>query len=242
MPNLDAHYRALPELSPYADNKRYELFKEDHKFFIKKIKERTSTNSSMSLHDAGCGNGELLYQIKKQFPNWKLSGSDFTPKFIETAKKFEGLKNVEFETRDLMDLKGQYDIVICTSVIQIFPDIEPPLKRLLSICKKDGFLFVDGLFNRFDVEVRLQYCDNSNPQAQGKWRVDWNQHSQASITRLIGKSVKSLEFVEVENNLDLPINPQMPINRFSFKDAKGRNLQTNATNLLLNKTLMIIQK
>jgi len=127
-------------------------------------------------------------------------------------------------------------------MLQIFPDIERPLRKILDICEKDGFIFATGLFNKHDIEVRLQYCDNTQEITKGLWRIDWNQHSQASISRLIGDSVKSMEFEEMIMDLDLPLRPDQPIRHFTFRDSMGRNIITNGLKLILNRTLMTINK
>ena len=43
-------------------------------------------------------------------------------------------------------------------------------------------------------------------------------------------------------NKDLSYQPNMPINQWTFRDSEGKNIITNGTNLILNKTLLTIQK
>jgi ubiquinone/menaquinone biosynthesis C-methylase UbiE len=238
----DAHYRPLPKLSPYTKGDRYSLLKEDHKYYIQQLQAKFDNQNSLSLMDVGCGNGEMINQFKLAFPTWDYSGTDFCPEFIEAAKNYTGLKGVDLKCCDFLETEGLYDIVFCSSVIQIFTDIQPYLQKLLSLCKPGGVVFVDGLFNKFDIDVRLQYCDSSNPEAAGKWRVDWNQHSQKSIERLFASQVKSLEFIDVPMDLDMPLNENMPINRYTFRDNDGKNRITNGTNVLLNRSLLIAKK
>ncbi len=238
----NAEYHPLPSLSPYVRQDRYSTPKEDHKYFARMLREKIDVKSPVSVIDVGCGNGELLYLLKQEFPHWKLTGYDFTPDFIETGKNFPGLSGVELIVADMFDIDRTFDIVLCDSVVQIFPEIQKPLEKLLSICNDGGHIFVTGRFNKFDIEVRLQYCDNTNEVSKGIWRTDWNQHSRQSIIRLFGSRVQSIEFHDIIMDKDLPLNPDMPINSFTFRDANGKNIITNGLNMILNKTMLIIKK
>jgi len=239
---LNAEYKALPSLSPYIKSSRYTTPKEDHKFFGQKLKEKVDPAQTLSVVDVGCGNGELLYYLKNQFPHWLLTGYDFTQEFIETGNKFEGLSGVKLIHMDMFDIVEKYDIVLCDGVIQIFSDIHKPLEKIISICKKDGYALITGLFNKFDIEVRLQFCDNSNPASKNIWRADFNQHSQQSIRRLIQKKVSSIEFESVVMDKDLPLNADMPLWNYTFRDANNKNIITNGLNIIANKTMLIINK
>ena len=119
---MKAKYRTIPELSPYINHKSYLTFKENHKFFIKELKKRIKKKDSLKLIDIGCGNGQLLYQINKKFPYINCTGTDKEVQFINSAKKFVGLRNVNFMTKDFFKNRGTYDFVFCTSVFQIFQD------------------------------------------------------------------------------------------------------------------------
>ena len=239
---IKARYSPLPHLSPYISGNRYHLLKEDHKYYIRKLQSLVDTKQRFRVADVGCGNEEMIYALKRAFPQWDFTGYDKTREFIETAKAFEGLKGVRMIQSDLFDIEETFQIVLCSSVIQIFQEIEPPLLKLLSLCKKEGFLLIDGLFNKFDIEVRLQFCDNTNPISKGLWRADWNQHSQASIRRLLENKVEWLEFEEVPMDLDIPLNTEMPINRFTFRNQNGKNITTNGTNLMMDRILMTVKK
>ena len=183
-----------------------------------------------------------MYQINKKFPYINCTGTDKEVQFINSAKKFVGLRNVNFMTKDFFKNRGTYDFVFCTSVFQIFQDYKKPLTKLLSLTKKNGYLFVDGLFNKYDVEVRLQYCDNSNNVAKNLWRSDWSQHSIKSISKFLkNKEISSYKFLEVPMNKTIKFNKKIHVNQFTFK-YKRKNLITNGTNLILNRNLLIIKR
>ena len=240
--NKKAEYKAYPDLSPYLKDDRYKNPKEVHKFILERIKELYKNDSKIKACDLGCGNGDLLYLIKQNFPYWDLAGYDYTNEFIDYAKAFKGLENVRFFQNDLFKVKEKYDIVISDGVTDIFPDIEKTINKYLDICNSGGHIITTGMFNKFDIEVRLQYCDNSNPETKGVWREDWCQHSRSFIIELFKDKVKKIDFIDVIMDKNLSYNPKMPIIQWTFRDSDGRNIITNGTNIFLNKTLLIITK
>jgi len=240
--NEKAKYKAFPSLSPYLNTDRYKNPKEDHKFILSKLQEIYEPESKLNVCDLGCGNGDLLYLIHQHFSNWNLTGYDFTKEFIDFAKSQENLKEINFFQKDLFEVNQKFDLVIADSVTQIFPDIEKTLSKYLEICNEKGYIFTTGRFNKYDIEVRLQYCDNSNSEAEGVWREDWSQHSRSFIKKLFLDKVSFLEFTDVIMNKDLSYQANMPINQWTFRDSEGKNIITNGTNLILNKTLLTIQK
>ena len=190
-----AKYRAFPQHSPYLKNDRYANPKEDHKFILSELKKLYKINSTHSVCDIGCGNGDLLFLIKQNFPNWKLTGYDYTKEFIEYAKQFDGLKGVDFIQSDLFKIESNFDILIADGITHIFPDIKKTINKYLEICNYGGHIITTGRFNKYDIEVRLQYCDNSNADTKGIWREDWCQHTRSSILELFSDKVQSIKFI-----------------------------------------------
>ena len=240
---MKVKYRTIPKLSPYIKN-TYQTFKEKDKFIIKKLRANINflKNVKLTLVDIGCGNATLLYRIKKNFPNIKLKGVDKEKKFISVAKKFKGLESVEFEINDIYKVKKKYDIVLCSSTFQIFEDFKKPLKKLLSLSKKRGLVFIDGLFNSYDVETRLIYCDNSNKISKGLWRKDWNQHSIRAVSKFLkSRNIKSFKFYNLTMNKNIKHNKKVHVNQFTFRDSNYNNIITNGTNMILNRKLLVIK-
>ncbi|MEY3075707.1 MAG: Methyltransferase domain, partial [Bacteroidota bacterium] len=53
------------------------------------------------LLDIGCGQGNLLYQVKDSFPKWHLFGGDLSPAEIEECIKQSRLKAVSAQVRSI---------------------------------------------------------------------------------------------------------------------------------------------
>jgi len=185
----------------------------------------------------------LLYFLGQQYPEIKFHGFDYTPEFIEFANKHVTLKNTEFVCGDLFELNLEdFDLVISDGVTQIFDNVFSVLNKKISILHKGGILLTTGRFNKFDIEVRMQYCDNSKSETKGLWRSDWCQHSRKSIYDYYGDKVESIEFKDMNFNLDLECDEKNPINQFTINTGDENRVITNGTNVILNKTLLKIVK
>ncbi len=238
----DQGYRKHPELTRYVSSDRYENPKEDFKTIAAKLEALLDPQRAHDVADVGCGNGELLYHLHKRWPHWRLYGFDHTPEFIETARGFPGLAGVELACRDLWEIEGAYDVVIATCFLSLFRDIEAPLARMLELCRDGGYLLATGLFNPFDIEVRVEFCDNTREQTRGEWRTDFNRHSQASVRRMLAGRARSVAFEECTYDVDIAPDPERPMRVWTFKDGAGRTSLINGAWQMANQVLLIAHK
>jgi len=127
-------------------------------------------------------------------------------------------------------------------LLSVFKDIRKPLKQMLGLCRKGGWVLVTGLFNPFDIEVRVEFCDNTHRQTKGQWRTDFNRHSQQSVRDLLAEKVQSIEFIECPFSVEIPPDPKNPIRVWTLKNEQGRNLLINGAHQICNQTLLTIRK
>lgn len=237
----DAEYLPLPELSPYINHERYESPKENFKHVARKLEQLSEPDRRYRYADIACANGEMLYFLKKRFPSWEFQGYDFCPEFIECGRSFPGLEGVEFTLMDFYELEKKFDIVSFIGMMHGMWEPEEPLLKLLSLCEQGGVLLVDGCFNPFDVEFRAVFMDNSNPDAAGKWRRDFSQHSRTAIGKILEGRCRSFEFEDIVMGVDIPRKPDAPhSNVWTFRDEDDRVVVTNGTHMILNKTLLTV--
>lgn len=235
-------YQRHPELSRYTGAGRYGNPKEDFKTIAAKLAALTEPDRAYTVADIGCGNGELLYCLKRRFPRWRLTGYDHTAAFLDAAKAFPGLEGVEFRRAELTDIEGRFDIVIATCFLSLFQDVEAPLSKLVGLCRGGGYLLATGLFNPFDIEVRVEFCDNSRPETRGRWRSDFNRHSQRRIRALLADSAETVSFEPCGYDLELPPDPEHPVRVWSARDDQGRTWLMNGAWQIANQTLMTVRK
>ncbi len=76
--------------------------------------------SSATLVDVGCGNGDFVRELAGHLPEINFRGHDFSSEMIEVAKrKYGGIQNLTYRTRDLLNPgpdSGQFDIVLCLNM------------------------------------------------------------------------------------------------------------------------------
>ena len=238
----DASYTPFPEHSVYSEGNRYDLVKEDHKTLIAGLEAIYDKEAEFSLVDVGCGNGEFLNNVKKVFPNAKLTGYDFAPEFIEVGKAYTGLDGVELICLDIFAIDKTYDVVVCDGVLQIYPDCEKFLQKMLDICNKDGMLLLFGLFNPYDIDVCLQYRDYTFEKYKDLWREDYCMHSQKRVATFLDDKVSTFRFDKAEMNVHLEIRPEDPMRTWTFKDEDGNTIITNGANVILQKHLLTIKR
>jgi SAM-dependent methyltransferase len=235
-------YQAHPETTQYVSSDRFTKPKEDFKKICSILDDFLDSEAAYKIADIGCGNGELLYLLHRKFPRCELYGFDHTKEFIETAKNFPGLEGVVFSQTDLFEVSGKFDVVMATCFLSFFPDIQKPLSKLLALCRDGGYVLATGLFNQDDIEVRVQFCDNTRESTRDYWRTDFNRHSRASIKRMFGDQVKQIRFEECTYDISIPRNPEHPIRVWSVRDEQGRTLLINGAWQIANQTLLVIHK
>lgn len=90
-----------------------------------------------TILDAGCGQG-VFYKALGKRPGY--TGIDRDAGEIEKAK--EAWPEVDFRVGDLYDIKGEWDVVICSRVLIHLPDFEGAMKVLLGCAKRACIILV----------------------------------------------------------------------------------------------------
>ncbi len=96
-----------------------------------------------ALHDIGCGNGIFLSQVRREFPDLRLHGSDISENVIrQNARQFP---DMTFSTLDLcvkQNPSEEFDIITCMEVLEHVPDLELALKHIQAMLLPGGILIV----------------------------------------------------------------------------------------------------
>lgn len=159
----------------YSDKDLKQPVKEVHKFIINLVKQNMKNN--FSLLDVGCAAGELLYNIRNTFTNYKLlEGIDYSEELIKKAKKDTNLKDIYFSVGDAekFTLDKEFDFIVSVGVVGYFDCLKPIFTCINKHLKKHGKAFILHLFNKENVDVLIRYRKNPNFT---DFQPGWNHHS-----------------------------------------------------------------
>lgn len=159
----------------------YDMYHQKNDRFVKVIGENNFTyfNFSRVLHhyfaesdlqklkvlDIGCGVGTLSLYFASH--GAEVTGIDISERAItiaRAAKKALRFGNVKFQRGELAKGKREYDLVICSEVVEHVPnetkflqDINSNLKKsgwlVLTTPSRNNFLYQRGFYRKFDAEV-----------------------------------------------------------------------------------------
>jgi SAM-dependent methyltransferase len=116
----------------------------------------------VSVLDASCGIGDLLYFFAQLNPNARFTGVDKAGFLIDEARThFADKSNVTFEQGDIYALaeqfgKNSFDLSVCKQTLSWLPSYEKPVEELMAVTRRAVFissLFYDG---RIDFETRVR--------------------------------------------------------------------------------------
>ena len=132
------HHRAPFVPSPSAPRKL--AFKQIAKLLM-------PSNTAKTIVDAGCGNGYLLAQLAKEYPQNHFIGIEYNPMLYNYCRhKYRKLKNLIFLNQDLLTFDyNQADIVYYFG----FPQLTSALQqKLLQTTKKIDLIALDATFEK----------------------------------------------------------------------------------------------
>ncbi len=216
--------------SLYLKENRYEKTKDSFKFLINLIRKKIKKNKKYSIIDIGCANGELIYQLEKNFKNLKITGLDIRSDLIKKAKKNVSA-NVKFIKKNIFVSQKlpKFDLIICSGVIGICDNPQFFFNNILKMINKKGSIYLFHHFNKynFNVFVKYQDLDKNNFLQSG-----WNIFSLNYIKKFFKK--KKIKFYKFSINKTIQPNKNDPIRTWTVK-IKGNNYFTNGLNLLLDQ-------
>jgi len=137
-------------------------------YLIKKINSVLHDNKNKKVLDIGCGTGAISLYLAKQ--GCDVTGVDISHYAIELAKKnarnFNLTKKAKFLEKDIQkaSIKGNFNLIICSEVLEHLKKDKKKLLDLNKILNKDGKLIISvpsknaplfrmGLLQKFDMEV-----------------------------------------------------------------------------------------
>lgn len=212
----------------YKNEKRFSNPKQSfiELFKILKVKPKDS------ILDVGCANGELLYNLKKEYKENKLSGFELLPSLIKVAKKNlpSSINLHKVDITKKINVKEKFDIIIISGVISIFDDYKKPLKTLLKILKPHGKIFIFNHFNKYNIDVFIKYRTRS--KNQNILQSGWNIHSIEGLKDFFKEHGKKTGVFKFKPKQSFKGRPNDPLRSWTFKNKNNENLTTNGLSIL----------
>lgn len=103
--------------------------------------------SNCSILDAGCGRGIISFDLARRFPYSKIISIDQDAGLIEKARSIKvklKMRNIDFEAKSIFELNQsqQFDLIICTDVLEHINDDFGAIENLSSSLSSGGILIM----------------------------------------------------------------------------------------------------
>ena len=144
-------------LNQWADMERYNPTALHLKKHIVKI--INTLNDVNTILDAGCGMGLNILDLRKNFPQKKLTGGELTEGILDLAKKFTGTdsKTTYFQldlSSENLNTSRKYDLVLCNQVLEHIDNDELAIRNLSNLSNKYILITVPaGSYNKTSMLV-----------------------------------------------------------------------------------------
>jgi SAM-dependent methyltransferase len=130
-------YRKMAEVE-----ERMWYYRALHRNIICSVKLR-SNPVEVSLLDAGCGTGGLLYRFKQAYPEWRFTGLDFSSVACDRARKRTGGEIVEGSISTLPFPAAHFDVAVSCDVVCQISDAEKAVAEFFRCLKSGGIVVLN---------------------------------------------------------------------------------------------------
>lgn len=129
-------YRKAPTSSNFYTGQRKLYF---HQFFLKDLfKEWESKNfNSPQIFEVGAAYGLVLHWLKSEYPDSKVSGTEWGRAYKRVSKHINGIDLVD----DFDDTK-KHDLIISYKVAEHQLDVDKELRRYATSLTEQGYLYI----------------------------------------------------------------------------------------------------
>lgn len=225
-----------------------EDYKERPKEYFKFIEREISKDfnaESFKMIDIGCETGSFLFFLRNAYQNAELIGIDILPELLERVNTEQGIKTVlgDISSPDTYsDKMGELqdcDFVTMLGVLSIFDDFRPIIQNALDFLKKNGFLYIFGIFNpeNLDIIIRSKYSDR-----ECDWERGWNYFFIYSLKKYCNEIGCSIEFLPFHIEIDIPKHNNDPLRSWTINISDDEKMILNGLQLVHNFYLAKIKK
>jgi len=229
---------ALQSMRGYLRNKPEQV-----KFFEELV--GPYLKDDVSVLDACCGIGDLLYFLAQLNPNARFTGVDKAEFLIDEARThFADDPNVTFEPGDIYALSDQFgansfDLSVCKQTLSWLPSYEKPVEELMAVTRRAVFissLFYDG---RIDFETRVR--EHTTEAGRDGYNAFYNVYSFPIFREFcLERGAKDVVGFDFNIGIDLPrpANPDR-MGTYTVQLVSGERLQISGALLMPWKIVRI---
>lgn len=230
---------ALQSMRAYLRNKPEQV-----KFFEELI-DPYLRESDVSVLDACCGIGDLVYFLSQLNPHATFTGVDKATFLIDEARQhFADNPNVSFEQGDIYALSEQFgrksfDLSVCKQTLSWLPGYEKPVEELMAVARRAVFissLFYDG---RIDFETRVR--EYTTEEGHDGYNAFYNVYSFPIFREFcISHGAKDVVGFDFNIGIDLPKPANADrMGTYTLQLASGERLQISGALLMPWKIVRI---
>jgi len=229
---------ALQSMRAYLHNKPEQV-----KFFEELI--APYLKDDVSVLDACCGIGDLLYFLSQLNPNARFVGVDKAEFLIDEAHiHLADNPNVTFEPGDIYALADQFgqksfDLSVCKQTLSWLPSYTKPVEELMAVTRRAVFissLFYDG---RIDFETRVR--EYTTDAGRDGYNAFYNVYSFPIFKEFcLERGAKDVVGFDFNIGIDLPrpANPDR-MGTYTVQLQSGERLQISGALLMPWKIVRI---
>ncbi len=185
---------------------------------------------NLKVLDLGCGFGDTLRLMQKNFSNLDLYGTDVNESFISHCKEnFQDMNFFQKNVYELSDQKETFDFVYARFVFQHLTDPAKALQEIYKILKPNGVLVIlDVDDNHYHLTPKLNCFDKFLSLVQ-------KSQAERGGDRYIGHKLKDLlketEYIHIKEDLKLIESQNIGLKNF-LDLTTGLKLEQLSENLV----------
>lgn len=222
----------------YLSEIRYNKPKQVFQVLADVLEQSGFGNTEAKFLDVGCATGEMIYYLKQRFPKFLFTGIDSQLSLLNQAKCNESIRQCAFVEADALHYRDKsQDIVTCFGMLGIFDQFEPLLENLVANTRQGGRIYIHGLFNDVDIDVRVYYKDHQNNK---DWNRGFNIFSTMQLSNWLKPRASSWRFIPFLLDVDIPRRSDTPHRAYTAKLEDGKRITVNGLCLMLPEMILEI--
>lgn len=133
---------------------KYHQFKHQRSAPFYDLLELVKVRPNLKVVDLGCGTGNLTRRLADALPDSEVLGLDSSLQMLERTKEY-ARPGLRFEQGNLVELKGQWDLIISNAALQWSENHEGLIPHLFQCLKPEGQLAVQVPSNHNSTAHRI---------------------------------------------------------------------------------------